>query len=495
MGKSIGKTKSPMNDNKIFRVMLTMVFLISGVFLIKNLISKSWTAALAVGACIIAFAVMATVMKVLKIRKNIQKFGISICMMLLVFVISLFSGNYYSDDFCLYLAVIGLSGLYLQPKITIVQMILGDIFLILQYVINPGKADPLSQFIMCMVCFTVAAFVVYLTIKRGQAFIELGRNRAEEAEQLIDSMKQIGGELQENYDKSSERIDNLQNANRMLESSANEITQGSINITLEAREVEEVCDDVQERMKITESGMGSLNEEVRGVESSLADNRENMTAMSEQMGSVKSAIESANEVFNLLEAQIKEIYAVTEQLNKIAASTNMLALNASIEAARAGHSGAGFAVVATKVQALAVDSNRCSGEVANVVKVMQQRIEDTVTELAESTAAIDDSMRTMSELEDSFDKLTARFEGLYDNIEEQNNNIAQMDEIFGELKVKINGMSEYSEENQRSVENMTEAMNVYRDSMGQVVDDAKQIQELSASMLDVTQESEGFDEE
>ncbi|MBQ7833440.1 MAG: hypothetical protein IJ336_07695 [Lachnospiraceae bacterium] len=495
MGKSIGKTKSPMNDNKIFRVMLTMVFLISAVFLIKNLISKSWTAALAVGACIIAFAVMATVMKVLKIRKNIQKFGISICMMLLVFVISLFSGNYYSDDFCLYLAVIGLSGLYLQPKITIVQMVLGDIFLILQYVINPGKADPLSQFIMCMVCFTVAAFVVYLTIKRGQAFIELGRNRAEEAEQLIDSMKQIGGELQENYDKSSERIDNLQNANRMLESSANEITQGSINITLEAREVEEVCDDVHERMKITESGMGSLNEEVRGVESSLADNREHMTAMSEQMGSVKSAIESANEVFNLLEAQIKEIYAVTEQLNKIAASTNMLALNASIEAARAGHSGAGFAVVATKVQALAVDSNRCSGEVADVVKAMQQRIEDTVTELAESTAAIDDSMRAMSELEDSFDKLTARFEGLYDNIEEQNNNIAQMDEIFGELKVKINGMSEYSEENQRSVENMTEAMNVYRDSMGQVVDDAKQIQELSASMLDVTQESEGFDEE
>ena len=489
------KVKSPMNDNKIFRIMMAMVFVVSGVFLIKNLISKAWIAAIAVGVCIFVFTAFAVGMKLLKMRKSRQKFVISICMMLLVFVISLFSGNYYSDDFCLYLAVIGLSGLFLQPKITLVQMILGDILLVLQYVINPGKADPLGQFIMCIVCFTVACFVFFLTIKRGRAYIDLGRNRAEEAEDLIVSMKKVGGDLQDNYDKSSERIDNLQNANNLLEASAAEITQGSLNISREARDVELVCDDVHARMQLTENSVQAMNDEVKGVEEALADNRENMATMSEQMGSVKSAIESANEVFSLLEAQIKEIYAVTEQLNKIAANTNMLALNASIEAARAGHTGAGFAVVASKVQALAVDSNRCSGEVAGVVKVMQERIEETVEQLAGSTAAIDDSMRAMNELEESFDSLTVKFEGLYGNINDQNENIAQMDNIFGELKGKIVGMSEYSEENQRTVENMTEAMNVYRESMGQVVEDAKQIQDLSASMLDITHESTYIEED
>lgn len=495
MDKRVSRTKSPMNDNKIFKIMMVMVFIIAGVFLIKNLIGKAWGAAIAVGACLIVFGIMAGGMKVLKMKKSFQKFGISICMMILVFVISLFSGNFYSDDFCLYLAVIGLSGLFLQPKITIVQMILGDIFLTLQYIINPGKADPLSQYIMCMVCFSVACFVFFLTIKRGRAYIDLGRNRAEEAEALILSMKKAGGELQDNYDKSSERIDNLQSANERLEASASEITEGSKNISREAREVELVCDDVHERMQITESSVKALNGEVRGVEEALADNKENMVAMSEQMSSVKTAIESANEVFAQLEAQIKEIHAVTEQLNKIAASTNMLALNASIEAARAGQTGAGFAVVASKVQALAVDSNRCSSEVAGVVKVMHQSIEETVEQLADSTAAIDDSMRAMSELQDSFGSLTVKFEGLYDNIEEQNINIAQMDEIFGELKQKIAGMNEYSEENQRSVENMADAMNLYQESMGQVVEDAKQIQELSASMLDFTNETGRMDED
>ena len=495
MSKKMSKIKSPMNDNKIFRIMMTMVFVISGVFLVKNLIGKTWMAAIAIGACIVVFAILASGMKLLKIKKSIQKFVISICMMLLVFVISLFSGNYYSDDFCLYLAVIGLSGLFLQPKITLVQMILGDVFLILQYIINPGKADPLGQFIMCVACFSVACVVFYLTIKRGRAYIDLGRNRADEAEQLIVSMKKVGDDLQKNYDKSSERIDHLQGANERLESSAQEITKGSLNISREAREVEEVCDDVHKRMKLTENSVNAMNDEVRVVEEALADNKENMSVMAEQMGSVKDAIQSANEVFALLEAQIKEIYAVTEQLNKIAASTNMLALNASIEAARAGHTGAGFAVVASKVQALAVDSNRCSGEVAGVVNVMQQRIEETVNQLADSTAAIDESMGAMKELENSFDSLTDKFEGLYENINEQNNNIVEMDEIFGELKGKIAGMNHYSEENQQYVEDMADAMNVYQESMGQVVEDAKQMQELSSSMLDITHESNYIDED
>ena len=80
----VSKVKSPMNDNKIFRIMMVMVFVVSGVFLIKNLISKAWMAAIAVGACIIVFTALAVGMKLLKMKKSRQKFVISICMMLLV---------------------------------------------------------------------------------------------------------------------------------------------------------------------------------------------------------------------------------------------------------------------------------------------------------------------------------------------------------------------------------------------------------------------------
>ena len=495
MNKTQSKVKAPMNDNKIFRVMLIMVFVIAGGFFVKNLISKTMVGAIVVGVCLLGFAVLIFGMKFLKVKKTIQKVVLSLCLMMLVFVISLFSGNYYSDDFCLYLAVIGLCGLYLKPEITVIQIILGNIFLILQYLIHPEKADPLGQFIMCIVCFTVAAVTIFMTIRRGRAYISLGELRAQEAEQLIESMKAAGGELKNSYSKSSERISDLQKANDRLKSSAREITRGSMNITKEAREVGAVCDDVHERMKIVESSMDVLNNGVKVVEGAFQDNKNNMQNMSVQVESVKNEIKMVENVFRMLESQIEEINRVTEQLNMIADDTNMLALNASIEAARAGNTGAGFAVVASKVQELAVDSNKCSDEVIKVVRNMQERILMAEKQLSGSTVAIDDSLHAMADLEGSFGSLTNKFKDLYANIETQNGNFDQMDRIFTELKQKIGGMSQYSEENQQSVENMSEAMNIYQNNMGQVVTDTKQIQELSASMLNIAYENKHNNEE
>ena len=84
-------------------------------------------------------------MNKLNTHKLTQQFILCISITFLVFCISLNSGSFYSDDFPLYLAVIGLSGLYLIPKFALVQIILIDILLGIAYVVNPQKADPLSQ--------------------------------------------------------------------------------------------------------------------------------------------------------------------------------------------------------------------------------------------------------------------------------------------------------------------------------------------------------------
>lgn len=192
----------------------------------------------------------------------------------------------------------------------------------------------------------------------------------------------------------------------------------------------------------------------------------------------------------MMEQRMQEIHVVTKQLNGISASTTMLALNASIEAARAGQAGAGFAVVASKVQELAVDSNKCSGQVADVVNAMQEQVQKTTMQLEESTEVIDASLEALEGLKGGFDHLTQQFSSLYSNIEEQNSNINQVESIFRELKDKIEDMSSHSEENETSVEAIAEAMGVYKESMKQVIDDTKHIHELSASMLALSKENE-----
>lgn len=478
--------KKPIAKESIFKTMLYVTFSVASVFLVKNIVSGSLQGGLSVGISLAVFAVIVVLMKRFHAKPEHQQFVVSMSLVFLVFIISLYSGDYYSDDFPLYLAVIGLTGLYLRPGYTKVQMVLADIMLILQYILHPEKAENLSQYILSMAMFTLAALMFYLAIKRGRAFIEISQARAQEAELLLSSMANIGEELQQNFEDSSGRIENLQEANRRLENHTGELEQGSGGITQGAGQMAGTCDNVQERIQQTESQVSLLNDGVKIFETTLTENRKNMEDMNQQMQSVRITMAEANEVFDLLDQQMQEISSVTEQLNRISSSTTMLALNASIEAARAGQQGAGFAVVASKVQELAVDSNHCADQVAGVVGVMQSQIQETSRQLTESTQAVSGSLEALTGLQAGFDRLTEQFQSLYQNIEEQNRNVIQVEAIFEELRQRVIEMNTFSGENQRAVAAIADAIKVYKENISLVLDDSMHVQKLSASMLDIS---------
>ena len=428
-------------------------------------------------------------MKKLNIAPKIQQLVLCLSIVLLVFCISLNSGNYYSDDFPLYLAVIALSGLYLVPKYTLIQAALIDVLLITAYFIHPEKADPFSQYIMCVVILTICAFCFYMVINRGRSYIRLGEQRAKEAEKLLSELKDAGEKLQANCEHSLERVSKLEKANEQLESSIDDLRDGSSNITQGTVDVSQTFDDMQEKMLITQEHVSSMNTEVKKVEDSLADSKKNMKEMNSEMLALKQTLEATNTVFTTLQNEIKEIVAFTQQLNKIANSTNTLALNASIEAARAGQMGAGFAVVAGKVQVLAEDSNKCSGQIASVVNAMESLINETSKQLSVSHEAVDHSIDSLNEFQDSFKNLTSQFKSLYRNIEDQNDNIHQMDHSFIELRDKISDMASSSEENQNSVNAITDSIDVYKYNINKIVDDNIIISQLSASLLESANQS------
>lgn len=479
--------KKPASQEVIFKTMMRITFAVAAVFLLKNLISKAFQSAIIIGVCLVIFSLAVLGMKKFKVDKQKQQLIICIFVALLVFVISLNSGACYSDDFLLYLAVIGLSGLYLRPSYALIEMVIMDTLLVFQYIIHPEKAESLSQYIMCIVIFSVAAYTFHLATKRARAYIEIGQGRAEEAERLLQSLKDAGEGLQKNCENSGSRIAGLQDANERLEQSADELRRGSEEITTGTKEVAQTFEEVQVRMQTTESQIGALNTEVKKVENSLADNKSNMVQMTKQIESVKKTVAATNDVFAILEKQILEITQVTDQLHKIASSTNMLALNASIEAARAGQMGSGFAVVASKVQELAEDSGRCNAQVMEVVTAMQEHIQATTEQLSESTQAINLSIESLAGFQESFDNLTSQFGSLYQNIEEQNSNVNQMDAIIEQMKHKISEMTASSEGNQNTVLSIADAINMYKDNMDLVIGDTKNIQEVSESMLELSQ--------
>lgn len=482
--------KQPMHKKTIFKVMVYLTFIVSAVFLVKNIVAKSVQGIVVIGASLAAFAIILLIMKVMRAKNSTKEFVVSIALLFVVFLISSSSGASYSDDFAMYLAVIALSGMFLRPKYTLVQTILSDILLVILAIINPEKAGGVSQFILCLATFTLAAVLFYMVIKRGRAFITRSEVRAVETETLLKTITEMGEILQKKADNSLGKVEILQKTNSHFDENVHVLRAGSNSVIQGADDVAQTCSSVHEKIQVTEKQIGDLNGEVKVFEEALADNNRNMHEMNEQMEIVKATMKSAKEVFYMLGKQMQEICKVTEQLNSISSSTNMLALNASIEAARAGQMGAGFAVVASKVQDLAVDSNRCSEQVVKVVALMQKQIEQTTEQMEDSATAIDGSLDTLVGLQDSFNNLTEQFDNLYNNIEEQNHNIEEVDSIFEQLKEKISEMNSFSEENQASVESIAQNMLDYREHVKEVIADTRHVHALSVDMMNYSREQE-----
>ena len=475
--------KQPMSQAAIYRLMLILVFGVSAVFFLKNVFSKDLVAIIVIGACLLAFAIAVLVMKKLRASMVIRQTFVSMSIIGVVFIISLFSGASFSDDFCLYLAVIGLAGMYLKPKLALLQLGVAEVALILAAIIRPEKTGGVGQYILCMAMFTLAGVLIYLVIKRGRAYIAKSDQRAEDAERLIASIKIIGEEIHQNLEKSSEAYEGLNTINMRLEQTAEGLRVGSESILTSTEEVVGVCDELREKIVITGEHINSLNQDVFHFESALSENHKNMEDMTTKMVYVKKSMQVTSQVFQRLEEQMMQITEVTNQLNKIASNTTMLALNASIEAARAGKMGEGFAVVASKVQELAVDSNKCSSQVAAVVKTIMNQLKDTTLEIEESEEAIQSSLDALADLENGCTQLTNGFASLYMNIGAQNDNVGAIDREFEQLKNKVSTMSTFSMVNQRSVESITDAIEAYKGNMEKIIDDSAHMSSVSEEML------------
>lgn len=455
--------KAPITQERIFKIMFTLTIVIAAVFFLKNILGGAMQQALFIGATIAVFGLVFLILKMVKATENAKRMAISIGMMVLIFVIALNSGDYFSDDFIMFLAVIALTGLYLEPKYSIAQLILATIALIAMYVLYPGKADPFGQYMQCLGEFVLTGVLFIQTIKRGKAFIGIGEDRAKEAEGLVGSMKHMGEELEHDFAQSSERINN----------NTDELQKGSSSIVASAANMQGSCDDVQDRIIISQQSIIELNEEVTRFEIALRENQANMANMEKQLATVTATVNEANEVFHAMEQKMGEVADIADQLGDISFNTSILSLNASIEAARAGESGAGFEVVATEMRQLSNNSNVFSEQVSEVVKALMIEVGETAQQFADSTKALEESKASMNELQESFKRLTDQFGKLYENIETQNLNVNEVGNIFNHLQGRVAEMQKYSEDNQKSVGAIVEAMDIYKGNIEKVIENTR----------------------
>jgi methyl-accepting chemotaxis protein len=162
-----------------------------------------------------------------------------------------------------------------------------------------------------------------------------------------------------------------------LEASYNPVRDGNANVYKIVKVATVITDQVEREIAIAEAATVAYDTSVRTDETAL-HGAEVVRETVKVMKDLAHHMQSAAEGIEALDEQSQVISTIIKTISGIAAQTNLLALNAAIEAARAGEQGRGFAVVADEVRQLALRTTQATAEIANVVQQNQKLATDAV---------------------------------------------------------------------------------------------------------------------
>ncbi|AUF95192.1 methyl-accepting chemotaxis protein [Pseudomonas sp. S07E 245] len=236
----------------------------------------------------------------------------------------------------------------------------------------------------------------------------------DEGGQLLAALGAMQSGLKGTIQQIASAADQLASAAEELNAVTEESSRGLIRqndeIQLAATAVTEMSAAVDEVAR----NATSTSEASRHTSNEAASGRDQAREAVKAITSVNAEIGQSTVIVDELAGSVRDIAKVLDVIRGIAEQTNLLALNAAIEAARAGEQGRGFAVVADEVRALAARTQASTGEIEAMIASVQSRADDAVKAMGNSRALASNTQELAKATGESLERIAQNIAGIND---------------------------------------------------------------------------------
>ncbi len=275
--------------------------------------------------------------------------------------------------------------------------------------------------------------------------------------------------LSESVSRADSRAEELQTGSTRL---AEDIGNQQQNIAV----LHQLLSDVESRSNLIDDTLANCSVSIASADSTTEQASTQIHSMLDSNRILVSNTTESMQVMNQLATDVEAIHQVMAMINSIAEQTNLLALNAAIEAARAGEQGRGFAVVADEVRNLAARTQQSTLEIENTLSQLQQRTRTAVTLMNETQTHVTATQENVDSVNSALVQIRATmFEvvkqsrdivGLMDEqaekIVETNQRASNIDEFSQKLCASGTARQQFSEQLHQLISDLNSIIAHYR---------------------------------